>query len=410
MTLVGEAMRLAPLLLCLAALLPAADAPPDLAAAVAAAPAVRAAQARIAAAQAAVRAAGTLPDPMLGLEIGRERPEMGEDMRMAGLMLEQALPRWGERDAMRLAARAGTASAQAELARTAGELAAGVATALAEIAAADEQLAATRPMRNRMAALAEAVRARVASSDGAMADQFMVDSRLEQLDLQLDDLARRRTDAEAEARGLLGMAADAPLPAFAAPAADQLAAERLPMLRAAHAMGLEAEAMEREALARGRPETAVGLSWQREAIGLMDESDTIALTVRVSLPWDRPAYRAGADAARRRAAAARSEADGAHLMAQAAAGRARRAEAQARRAVAVADALAARAATESEAIAARVATGAAPLDTALDLLDRVAEARMAAAMARLDQRMAQAALWRLAPPDFTDAPEGRTQP
>jgi cobalt-zinc-cadmium efflux system outer membrane protein len=403
-------MRLAPLLLCLATVLPAADQPPDLISAVTAAPSVRAAQARAAAAQAAVRAAGTLPDPMLGVEIGRERPEMGEDMRMAGLMVEQTLPRWGERDAMRLAARAGTAAAQAELARAAGELAAGVATALAEIAAADEQLAATRPMRERMAALAEAVRGRIASGGGTIADQLMIDSRLEQLDLQLDDQLRRRTDAEAEARGLLGLPADAPLPAFAAPSAGQLAPDLLPMLRAAHAMGLEAEAMEREALARGMPETAIGLSWQREAIGLMEESDTIALTLRVSLPWDRPAYRAGAEAARRRAAAARSEADGARLMAQAAAGRAMRAEAQARRATAVADALAARAATESEAIATRVASGTAPLDAALDLLDRVAEARMAAAMARLDQRMAQSALWRLAPPAIPDSPEGRTQP
>lgn len=380
---------------------PGPDALAPFSAAIARAPAIAAALTRAAAAEQERRAAGVLPDPMIGGDLGRERPRMGQDMTMYGLMIEQALPRWGERDAQRRLAGARAVLAGAEAAATAGDLAAEVAAGLAELEAARDTLALAQAARGRADALGAAVRARLATGAAMLGERLAIDTRIQQIDLQCADLARRQADAEAMVRGLLGIPASAALPPFAAPDPGAIRTADVPMARSAAAMQLEAQAMEREAAARGNPETSIGLAWEREAAGTEEQSDSISLSLRVSLPMYRPAYRAAAEAARLRARAARHEAGAAGFMAQSRAGRAQRAVAQARQAERTAADIAARAQSEYDMAVVQAGSGGTTATAALALLDMITESGMAAIMARLDSRMALAELWRLSPPDLT---------
>ena len=70
--------------------------------ALAQAPQVAAARARLSAARRGSDAAGVLPDPKIGIDIGRGSPRTGSASPMYGAFIEQSLPRWGERDAERL--------------------------------------------------------------------------------------------------------------------------------------------------------------------------------------------------------------------------------------------------------------------------------------------------------------------
>jgi outer membrane protein TolC len=381
----------------------AAEQAMDMATALARSPAISAARARVQAAGLAARAAGVLPDPMLGIGVGRELPRMGEAMDMYGAMIEQPLPRWGERDAMRQTALAQVAMAEAEFAELVGEHAAGVAAAGAEAQAAEQSLVLVEESRDRVRALSEVVRARVAGGGGTIGESLALDTRVQQLDLQLADLARRRADAEAEVRGRLGLPPDATLPPLSLPATAAIRPDATPMARRAAASRGEAEAMAQEAIARGNPETAVGLSWDREAVGTEEQVDKYNLTFRVSLPVWRQAYGAAADAARGRARAAAHEARASGWMARSQVGRAQRAVEQAARAQAVADGIAGRGHTEYDAVIRQVGTGNASIMTVLDLLDRISEARMQAIEARLTSQLALAQLWRLAPPTLPEA-------
>jgi outer membrane protein TolC len=372
-------------------------------AALARAPSIAAARARVGAAEQAQGAAGVLPDPMVGGDIGRERTRMGEDMTMYGAMIEQALPRWGERDAMRQTARAQVSLEAANVAAVIGDHAAEVATGIAEWMAARDTQVLVRQSRKRITALSEVVRARIAAGGAMIGDQLALDTKAQQLDLQLADLERRQADALAMVRGRLGLRPDAPVPPFAAPDPATIRVEANPMARTAAAMQQEAQAMEREAMARGNPETAVGLAWEREAAGTEEQTDKVALTFRMSLPIHRSAYGDAADAARARVRAARHEASGATWMARSQVSRAQRAIAQAQRAQRTADDIAARTRTEYDAVIQQIGSGGATVTASLNLLDMITESGMNAIMARLDSQMALAELWRLAPPDLPTA-------
>jgi cobalt-zinc-cadmium efflux system outer membrane protein len=369
-------------------------------AALARAPAIAAARARVAAAEQAQGAAGLLPDPMVGVDIGRERTRTGEEMPMYGAMIEQALPRWGERDAKRQAARAQVGLESANVAAVIGDHAVAVATGIAEWMAARDTEVLVRQSRERIGALREVVRARIAAGSAMIGDQLALDTKAQQLDLQLADLERRQADALGMVRGRLGLSPDAPVPSFAAPDPATIRVEANPMARSADAMQVEAQAMEREAVARGNPETAVGLTWEREAAGTDEQTDKLAFSFRVSLPIYRSAYSDVADAARTRARAARHEASGSTWMARSQVGRAQRAIAQAQQAQRAADDIAARTLTEYDAVIQQVGSGGATVTQSLNLLDMIAESGMNAVMARLDSQMALAELWRLDPPDL----------
>ena len=381
----------------------AAEQAVDLPTALARSPAISAARARVQAAGMAARAAGVLPDPMVGIGAGRELPRMGEAMDMYGAMIEQPLPRWGERDAMRQGALAQVAMAEAEFAELVGEHAAGIAAAGVEAQAAAQSLLLVAEARDRLRALGEVVRARIAGGGGMIGESLALDTKVQQLELQLADLARRQADAEAEVRGRLGLAPEAALPPLALPDPASIRPDATPMARRAAASRGEAVAMEREAVARGNPETAVGLSWDREAAGTEEQVDKYNLTFRISLPVWRQAYGEAADAARGRARAAAHEARASGWMARSQVGRAQRAVEQAARAQAVADAIAGRSRTEYEAVIRQVGTGGASIMAALDLLDRISEARMQAIEARMTSQLTLAELWRLAPPTLPDA-------
>lgn len=374
------------------------------------APAIAAARARVVAAERAAGAADVLPDPMIGGDLGRERPRMGEEMTMYGAMIEQALPRWGERDAMRQSAYAQVGLEAAGVAAVIGEHAAEVAVGIAEWNAASDTLVLVNQMRGRLDALRDIMRARVAAGGAMLGEVLALDSKAQQLEVQAADLVRRQADALAMVRGRLGLRPDAPLPPFAAPDPASITDAGNPMARTAAAMLSEAQAMEREAQARGNPETAVGLAWEREAVGTMEQSDKLSLTFRMSLPIHRRAYRDAADAARARARAARHEASGALWMARSQVGRAQRALAQAQLAERAAEDIAARTRSEYDAVIRQVGSGGASVMATLDLLDRIAESGMGAIMARLDSRMAVAELWRIAPPELPAADTDHQHP
>jgi outer membrane protein TolC len=368
--------------------------------ALASAPAVAAARTRSVSAERVVEAADVLPDPMIEVEAGRSRSRPDGGMTMYGTAIEQPLPRWGERGARRQGALAQALAMRAEFAGLVGEHAAAVAAALAEREAAEQGLALTRESRARLDAFAAVVHARIASGAGRLDEQLDLDTRRQQWNLTEAEQLRRRDDAEAEVRGRLGLAPDAPLPPLALPEVAAIRPESAPMARRAEAGRAEAEAAEREAQARANPETALGLAWEREAAGTEQQVDTWKLSFRLSLPVWRSAYAAEADAARGRARAASHEARASVWMAHSQISRARRAAEQSARAEALAEDIVARNLASYDSVVSLVGSGGAPITAALDLLDRISEARAQAIEARLACRLASAELWRLSPPEL----------
>ena len=390
----GRSMLL--LLASLAAL--AAD---QFAVALAGSPALAAARAQVEAAERGAAAAGVLPDPMLGVDGGRMHG-MGETGWMYGAMLEQPLPRWGERDAQRAGASAGVRGARAAYRVAVGEHAAGIAAAAAEAAAASATAVVQREALGRIDALRAVIDARVASGAASSIELLAIASRRDALELSIAAAERRVADAQAEIRGRLGVPPDAPLPPLALPDPATIDIGRQPAAESARAAQDEAAAAADAAGSRGRPETSVGARWEREDAGLDSQTDKFSLALTVSLPVWRGAYDAGVEAARARERAAAHEIHAAAWMARSRVERAKRADEQAERAIAVADTARTRAATAAESVLQRVASGSASVTEVLDLLDRAAEAREQAIEARLLADTARADLWRLAPPTLPE--------
>ena len=343
-------------------------------------------------------AAGRLPDPMFSLGYAHKRTPM-ETMPMYEVMLEQPLPRWGERDAARARAASATRMSEADVAAEVAQLAGDIAMALAEIDGVRAQIAEGEAQEQRIAALARAIDARVASGDAGVLDRLMIDTRRERLLLRLDDLRRTLADRTAEIRGRLALAPDAALPVFTAPAPDTIDPTRTPLALAAEARRLEALASLQEARAMGRPETAVGLRAEREAADDGNE-DTIGVTVSISLPIARGAIAAGEDAAHARLRAAERLAEAARWRTTTAIEATHRAIAQVERADRLAKTLLTRAEAEHHVVAAALASGGADLTAVLDLHDHLAELRLAVIEAHVQARQAQAGLWTHVIPDF----------
>jgi outer membrane protein TolC len=391
----------------LAAAEPADDARSALLRALAGAPAVQAAQERLAAAQRGGGAAGRLPDPMLGAGYARKSTAM-ERWPVYDVALEQPLPRWGERDARRARAAAGSALAAAELQEALGETAAEVAAMLAEAAAARARLAVVDGQVARAQALQALAAARSASGGGALGDQLGIASRLAALAVERQTQQRLAADAEQEVRARLALDPAAALPPFAAPERARLALERVPGLLAAQARGAEADAMYGEARAGRYPETAVGLRYEREQQP-GEQMDTVGLEFRVSLPvWQGAAQDLEAAAAAQRRAA-RREAAGWEHRARTLLGRAERAAAVAASARAAAEGTRARIDAEYDALVrSAAAQQGATMAAVLDVLERLGEAEGLVIEAEAAARQAEAGLWRLAPPQLE--PPQRTQP
>lgn len=336
-------------------------------------------------------AAGRLPDPMLGLGYARKRTPM-ETMPMYDVMLEQPLPRWGERDAARTLAGAATRLGEAEIAGEIAALAADVATALADLDGLAAQLYEAEAESARVTTLSTAIEARVATGDASVLDRLSLDTRRERLRLRVEDLRRQREDRAAEIRGRLGLPPTAALPVFTAPSPDAIDPAHTPATLAADARRQEALGEVQEARAMGRPETAIGLRAERED-GDDGNEDTIGVTVSISLPIARAAISASEDAAHARLRAAERQAEAARYRTTTAVDAARRALAQATRAEELARSLLTRAHQEHQAVTAALASGGADLSEVFMLHDHLAELRLAVIESQVLARQAQAGLW-----------------
>lgn len=307
----------------------AQPAAPALLEAVSHAPALSAAQQRIAAARARTDAAGRLADPEVEGMISRADMIDG-NADMWELNLRQPLPKRGERAADRERASAAVAMAEADYAMVAGDLAADVAMAVAEIDGAHARVAVLQDQLRRLEAVLEGVEVRIAAGGGRIADRLTLQSRVAAMQLMLEQERRMADDAAANARGLLGLAADGPLPAFAAPASSDINVENAAALQLATARVAEADAMRRMARASGRPMTAVGVRLEREQTA-MGNNDTVGLAFMSEIPWrsrryaraeiraaeaERDAARADGSSARHRIASTLARVDRAERLAE----------------------------------------------------------------------------------------------
>jgi outer membrane protein TolC len=361
-------------------------------AAVEAAPAVRVAREVALGATAARRAAGILPDPTVGAEVRRSTAADG-----LYLMLEQELPRWGERDAgrSRAAAEALMAGADADAVRAAVATAVATQAALARAATARAALADAEAGRIRV--LLAALEAAVAAGQARVGDGLVLRSRLQAVELAATDERRQAADADDEARAVLGLSANAALPAADLPDPAELESAGDPALRAAAARMAAATAEGDMARSRGHPVVAVGAGWEDEDLDRADV--TWKATLTVSVPLWRDAYAAGQRVAAARGRAAALERDQAAREAETLLRRARRAAAQAVAARGQAEAIATRVAAELDALRQELATGE---PTALmritDRLDAAAAASRDAIAARAEAEGLAARLWRFAIP------------
>jgi cobalt-zinc-cadmium efflux system outer membrane protein len=264
-------------------------------------PAVQAAHERRLAAQAAAPAAGRLADPMLGGGYAR-KSTTGNAWPIYSLSLEQALPRWGERDAQRAQAAADIGESEAELLAAAGDAAAEIAAMLADLTAARAKAVLADKELARAEVLQQALTARLAVGAASIADTLDLQTRRAALAVERDTWQRQVADAEQEIHSLLALPADAGLPPFSAPDRESVRLERVPGMLAAAARQRSAEAAFSAAHAGRYPETAVGVTYEHEPdpSGTME---TVGLALRVSLPvWQKAGALENAAAARARAA------------------------------------------------------------------------------------------------------------
>ncbi|MCU0793381.1 MAG: TolC family protein [Opitutaceae bacterium] len=392
---------------------PAASRPPDAAAlldAVGDAPSLRAARARAEAARARTGAAGRFPDPQLeGMYSQVERPVGGEQFPMWEVTLSQPLPKAGERAADRDRAAAAVSMAEADYAVMAGDLAADTAVALAEVDAARARAALLETQIVRTENILAALDARLASGSGRAADRLALQSRVAALRLLVEQELRLADDTLAEARGRLGLAPSAPLPAYSAPAAAEIATDALPASRLAAARASEARAMARMARASARPMTSVGLRFEREEES-MGNMDTIGVAFMTELPFRARRYaRAEEQAARAEEQAARAESEAAGHRARSALARAERAERLAATSARLAEETSARLDAEYDSLVRSAgAAGGLGEETsvllALEILERQTDTRMQLIDAALTARVARAELWRHAPAPLFPTP------
>lgn len=376
-------------------------------------PAVQAAHDRLVAAQAAARASGRLSDPTVGAGYAR-KSMAGSDWPIYDVSLEQVLPRWGERDALRASAAADVGMSEAELRESVGEVAADIASLLADGLAARAELAVVEREIMRVQSLRSAVTVRVAVGTGNLGDDLGLQTRRASLILERATLQQQVDDAEHEVFGLLALPPTSPLPPFSAPDRSSLSFDhmhdRVPAMLAAKAKHAAAAAEFRMARASRHPETAISLRYEHEPEP-GNTSDTIGLEFKVSLPLWQGASGDLEDAAAARSRAADREYRGWQHRVRVVISRAQRASAVAATARQTAEEARVRIDAEYDAVVRQAATDNGPtMNMALDILDRLGEAERRVIAAEAAARQAEAGLWRIAPPDVTIITRDRTQP
>lgn len=369
------------------------------------APALQAAARRIDAAQQRTGAAGLLPDPEVEGMVSRMNGAMGERNDMYEVNVRQPLPRRGELAAQRERARAAVAMAEADHAMMVGELAAETAMALAEAEGAAARLVCVSRQADRLESVLRSLDARLATTTGGMggarlADRLTVQTRLAAMRLMLENDQRMADDALAEARGRLGLAPDAALPAFVAPDIGAIDPATSPAVLAAAARTAEADAMAGMAKAAARPMAAVGLRYERERTA-MGNDNTVGLALMSDFPWrSRRASRAELEAASAERAAAQADASSATYRIRAAVARAERASRLAESSRRVSADTLARLEAELGAFL-RAASAGNPGDSTVlmtvELLEKATDAELQVVAAEQAERTARAELWRYAP-------------
>ena len=390
-------MRFAPLILCgLAWAARATGEPAPLDQAVRRAPSALAAQHRAEAALVRATSSGRWADPELeGMVARRETPM--DEMPMWGAALQQPLPKWGERGAQRALARAQLDMARAEADLMAGDVAMQVARALRERDAAQQRRALQARVLERTERAQAAAEARLGVGQGRIGETLALQSRITALRLTLDQEQQRIDEAETRVRQLLGLADEAALPAYDAPAIDRIHAEFAPGLRMLEAQKAEADAMAAMARASARPMTAIRIEFEREEAEEGDE-DTAGIALMTELPWNSRRYaKADVRAALAERDGREAEADALRRAIDADRARAARLERLAERTRAsVAET---RQRIEREYASLINAAGSAGMQEGssilmlLELIDRDAELEMTRIEAETEARMARAELW-----------------
>ena len=382
---------------------PAHAATPAFIEAVTHAPALQAARARADAADARTASAGRFPDPTVeGMYSQVREPMGGEQFPMWEVTVSQPLPKAGERAADRARASAVLSMAEADYAIMAGEMAADTAMALAEADAARARVALLERQIARTEKILSALDARLASGTGLVADRLALQSRIASLRLMIAKESRMADDALSDARSRLGLASDAPLPGFSAPAPTDIDPETLPALRLSAAKAHEARAMARMARASARPMTSVGLRFEREE-QRMGNMDTVGVVFMTELPFRSRGYaHAEQRAARSEETAARADADSARHRAGAALSRAERAERLAATSRKLAAETSARLDAEYDSLVRTAGTsamagGETSVLMVLEVLERQTDAELQLVEADYAARSARAELWRHAP-------------
>src|SRR6266513_3198506 len=188
-------------------------------AAVAASPSLREIEANLAAARAGLRAAGTLPNPMLMAGVQDQQVDLSRDpmmtMYMAGA--SQTFVRRERRQALQRAATLDVQRLEHEAASRRAEIARDVLVAWDEAAAAENQIAANEEIAQLASTTADAAKARY--EVGASPQIDIIRAKLEASNVRHQVLMQRgmREVALARLRALLNLAAGETIPSFALP-------------------------------------------------------------------------------------------------------------------------------------------------------------------------------------------------
>jgi outer membrane protein TolC len=276
--------------------------------AIARAPSLAAAEARLAAAREMVAPAGALPDPMVALalqDIGFPRWTVGtEQMSMIGPEVRQDLPFPGKRAARRGAAAADVAVRAAEMARLRREIAAQVRTLYARIYALDRERAFLSAAREMLDMLSATAASRYAAGEAGQEAVLKAQLEVSSLSSRVADLDAQREASVAALNRLLDQPGSTALgrvesiPAAEAPPQpwEELAVNAAPEVAVARANVAAAE--KRVAVARLdlRPDFTTGAG-----VGLRGGFDpAVTLSFGIVLPlWrgtkQKPLLRASED-------------------------------------------------------------------------------------------------------------------
>jgi cobalt-zinc-cadmium efflux system outer membrane protein len=186
------------------------------AAAIAASPSLRAADANIAAARAQLQAAGTLPNPMLTAGVQDQQIDLSRDpmMTMYTAGVSQTFVRGERRDALRRAAQLGVERLEREADSRRAEITRDVLVAYDEAAAANNQIAANDEIARLAALTGDA--ARVRYETGAAAQSDIIRAKIEASNIRHAILMQRgvRDSALARLRALLDLPPNETVPPF----------------------------------------------------------------------------------------------------------------------------------------------------------------------------------------------------